>query len=120
MAGIFPDSMFDPSAYGGGGSGGVLPPWLAQVIEGLQSGPSRLQSFSPAQLPLVPGTYPTGSPIAAGAPGEGDAGPPMGAPASAMPSALGPIPQLPSPSSLLSIGPAAAQAAPRTQQLPMP
>jgi hypothetical protein len=59
--GLF-DSAFDPSAFGGAGSSGVLPPWLLQTIAGLQQGPSALQSFPTTPFPMT--GYATGSPIA--------------------------------------------------------
>jgi hypothetical protein len=62
MAGLL--DFFDPSAYGSPAPSGILPPWLSQTIAGLQNGPSMLQSFPPARLPMAPGTYPTGSPVA--------------------------------------------------------
>jgi hypothetical protein len=66
MAGIL--DYFDPSTYGSPAPSGVLPPWLTQTIQGLQSGPSMLQAFPPARLPMAPGSYPTGSPVAGTAP----------------------------------------------------
>jgi hypothetical protein len=92
--GLF-DSAFDPSAFGGGSSSGVLPPWLLQIIAGLQQGPSALQSFPTTPFPMT--GYPTGSPIA-GSPltqpgqqpvAQGDGSPAPAAAAPSLPSLSG-------------------------------
>jgi hypothetical protein len=50
--------FFDPATYSSAAPSGILPPWLTQTISGLQSGPSMLQAFPPARLPMAPGSYP--------------------------------------------------------------
>jgi hypothetical protein len=115
--GLFDGSFFDPAQFGGGSSG-VLPPWLAQTIQDLQEGGSpMLSAFAQQQFPMLPQQTPIGSPMGLGQlpqqPGapmaQGDAAPPQSR--GVMPSALGnmPTPQMPSLGGLFGGG--AAQSA---------
>jgi hypothetical protein len=89
--GLFDGYNFNPSNYGGGG---VLPPWLAQAIGGLQQGGSPMLSGMPQGR--FPPAYPTGSPLGSGAYPQGDAPQGQAAMPPAAPAAQ-PMPQAPMP-----------------------